>query len=28
LNSLKKIYAWNDDNEVVNLFYALVKKRF
>ena len=28
LNSLKKLYGWNDDNEFVNLFYALVKKRF
>ena len=28
LNSLKKLYGWKDDNEVVNLFYALVKKRF
>ena len=28
LSSLKKLYGWNDDNEVVNLFYALVKKRF
>ncbi len=28
LSSLKKLYGWNDDNEVVNLLYALVKKRF
>ncbi len=28
LNSLKNVYGWKDDDEVVNYIYALVKKRF
>ena len=28
LNSLKALYGWKDNSEVVNYLYALVKKRF
>ncbi len=28
LNSLKNLYTWQENNEVVKLFYTLVKKRF
>lgn len=28
LNSLKNIYGWKENNEVVKYFYSLVKKRF
>ncbi len=28
LNSLKNVYGWKDNNEVVKYFYGLVKKRF
>jgi hypothetical protein len=28
LNSLKALYNWKDNSEVVNYFYSLVKKRF
>lgn len=28
LNSLRSLYAWNENKEIVNYFYMLVKKRF
>ena len=28
LNSLKTLYHWKENSEVVNYFYSLVKKRF
>jgi hypothetical protein len=28
LNSLRSLYDWQEDKEIVNYFYALIKKRF